>query len=309
MKYLHKFYNRQQYLNMTKTYPDVSLIENENNLVILNHVIEGVEPPHDYSLDYLTFNILTSGTILWDAEGSNATKTIEYSINDGTWTSVTSTGSGVAINVIAGDSVRFRGSNTQYCNANKNNYSHFDGTATLNIEGNIMSLVAGDNFADVTTLPGTWVFCQIFKNAKVISAENLILPATTLTNDCYRAMFSMCTELTVAPQLPATTLATECYWYMFEGCAITIAPDLLATTLVNKCYGHMFVGCSNLNYIKCLATSGVNDTNLVTWVGMKNAETTTLGVASTGTFVKDTNTTWKIGLSGIPTGWTIEDYS
>ncbi len=267
-----------------------------------------VPTSHDYSLDYLTLDIISSGTLKWKAEGSNATKTIEYSINDGDWTSVTSTTAGVTIDVVAGNRVRLRGTNTKYCNDNKNNYTHFaEGTATFDIFGNIMSLTAGENFANVTTLPGTWTFCQLFKESKCISAENLILPATTLTEDCYRAMFSLCTTLVTAPQLPATTLAKECYWYMFECCAITTAPDLLATTLVTSCYGHMFVGCSNLNYIKCFATTGINNTNLANWVGQKNAETT-LGVAETGLFVKDANASWSTGVSGIPTGWGVDNY-
>ena len=262
----------------------------------------------DYSRDYLTFNVLTDGTICWKAFGS-LTKTIQYSINNGAWTALTSSSTGATISVVTGDVVRFKGSNTTYATS-KSAYSGFDGsTATFNIEGNIMSLLYGDLFINNTTLPSTWTFCSLFKNSLVVSAENLILPATTLTADCYRAMFSMCTTLVTAPQLPATTLASECYWYMFECCAITTAPDLLAATLVDKCYGHMFVGCTNLNYIKCLAISGINGTNLERWVGKKNAESS-LGVAGTGTFVKDSNADWSnaTGTSGIPSGWTINNY-
>ena len=258
----------------------------------------------DYPRNYLTFKVLTAGTIAWKSVGTGMEKTISYRINGDLWTSITA-GSDATITVNAGDVVEFKGSNTAYA-SDKSNYSGFDGgTATFNISGNIMSLTAGDDFANVTTLPGTWTFCSLFKQSNAVSAENLILPATTLTADCYRAMFSMCETLVTAPQLPATTLASECYWYMFECCAITTAPDLLAPTLVSKCYGHMFVGCSNLNYIKCLATNGINTTNLEKWVGKKNAETT-IGVAATGTFIKDDNTTtWTTGVSGIPTEWDV----
>ena len=260
------------------------------------------EPPHDYSLDYLTLDILTSGTVMWKADGSNATKTVSYSINDGAWTDITSTSGGVTFNVTAGDSVRLKGSNTQYCNANKSNYSHFggtsssNGTATYNISGNIMSLVAGDNFTGVTTLPGTWTFCQLFKYSKAVSAENLILPASTMTECCYRAMFSYAELLEKAPALPATTLANDCYWYMFEHTSITKAPDLLASTLMKECYGYMFNYCPNLNYIKCMATTKSATDCLKGWV---------TNVAASGTFVKDSNTSWSTGASGIPTGWTV----
>ena len=252
--------------------------------------------PHDYSGDYLTFRVLTPGTIGWKSFGSLA-KTIEYSIDDGAWTSITSTSGGATISVAKGDLVRFRGSNTAYATS-KSAYSGFEGgTATYDIEGNIMSLLHGDNFAESTTLPDSnYIFCSLFKKAPVISAENLILPATTLKNYCYRALFSWCTTLTKAPELPATTLATGCYWYMFEQCAITEAPALNATTLVDECYGHMFTECGLLNTVTCLASSGFGTSKcLEEWV--KN-------VAGAGTFVKSSNAAdWTTGVNGIPSGW------
>lgn len=250
---------------------------------------------HDYSLDYLTFNVLTGGTIRWNLYGTGSTKTIEYSVNNGTWTSLTS-GPTAIITVSDGDVVRFKGTNASYA-IDKSNYAGFDsgGTAMFDIEGNIMSLVYGDNFVGNTALTGTYNFCSIFKQSNCVSAENLILPSTTLRNYSYRAMFSKCTNLVTPPELPATTLAQGCYWYLFEECAITKAPDLNAQTLVRECYGHMFTGCTSLNYIKCLATDGFSTYQCTqNWVK---------GVASSGTFVKDINTTWSTGVNGIPTSW------
>ena len=253
---------------------------------------------HDYSKDYLTFRILSDGVVTWKALGTGSDKTIEYSINDGNWTSITSTSAGVDIPVVTNDVVRFRGNNTKYCANNKNNYSGFENTsdsaAEFNIEGNIMSLVYGDNYINNSTLTETWVFCSLFKKCKVISAENLILPALTLTEGCYRALFSYAQSLTIAPKLPATTLAIDCYWYMFEKCAITTAPELLATTLLKESYGYMFNGCASLNYIKCLATNISATDCLKGW---------TTNVAPSGTFVKDASTSWSTGTSGIPSGW------
>ena len=269
---------------------------------------------HDYSLDYLTFQILENGVIPWKA--NTTTKTIEYSLNNGSWTSITSTTDGVTINVSQGDIIRFRGNNTVYCNGNKSQYSGFglgesgnngdyiSNAASFNAEGNVMSLIYGDNFINQTSFPSgtTFNLCSLFKKAKVVSAENIILPVTSLTEACYRAMFSWATYLTKAPQLPALTLAKFCYWYMFESTAITTAPDLLAETLVNSCYGSMFTGCASLNFIKCMANSGFNQTDC------KKGWTT--GVASSGTFVKDSGVavnTWSRGANGIPTNWLVYD--
>ena len=258
-------------------------------------------PIHDYSQDYLTFRVISNGTIAWKAYGSGYNKAIQYSINNGSWTSITASSTPATISVSANDVVRFKGTNTTYAGS-KSNYAGFDGgTAYFDIEGNILSLIYGDDFVGKTTFSGgTYNFCSIFKQSNVISAENLILLPTTLTNYCYRAMFSYCVSLTTPPQLPATTLAQGCYWYMFEACAITEAPELPATTLVKECYGNMFNACTNLNNIKCMATNVASPPTsaLTNWV---------INVAATGTFIKDGNTTWSRGNSGVPNGWTIFD--
>lgn len=255
------------------------------------------DPGHDYSSDYLTFDIITSGTVKWNLIGTTQ-KTIEYSLNEGEWTSITASSS-TEITVTAGDEVRFRGLNVSYA-TDKSNYSGFEGgTAAFNVCGNIMSLIYGDNFIGQTTFNGgTYNFCSMFKLSNVMSAENLILPATTLRQYCYRAMFSKDSSLTVAPALPATTLANGCYYYMFEECGIQTAPELLATSLVSQCYYYMFTKCSNLNYVKCMATTNVTTTNCNGWLG---------NVSAIGTFVKDANTTWTRGTAGIPNNWTIVD--
>ena len=74
---------------------------------------------------------------------------------------------------------------------------------------------------------------------------------------CFENLFKGCTGLTTAEnlKLPATTLTKYCYTSMFEGCSsLTAAPDLLADVLEEGSYGSMFKSCSSLNYIKCLAT-------------------------------------------------------
>lgn len=140
--------------------------------------------------------MLTAGNIYWKAVGG-LTKTIEYRVNSGEWTSIASTSAGATISVQTGDVVRFRGNNTTYATS-KSAYSGFGGESDLgsgaakyDIEGNIMSLLYGDGFATNTALTNsTYQFCSLFKRTPVQSAKNLVLPATTLKNYCYRALFS-----------------------------------------------------------------------------------------------------------------------
>lgn len=253
-------------------------------------------PDHDYSKDYLTFDVLTGGTIAWQTFGAGTNKSIEYSVNGGAWTSITSTSTPPTITVSDGDKVRFRGTNSTYASSNVNYAGFGGGTAAFNVEGNIMSLVYGDNFINNTALTGTYNFCSLFKQTNAISAENLILPAMTLTPHCYRALFAQCYVLENAPALPATTLAEACYRYMFQDAAITTAPDLLAQTLVKECYEGMFNNCLKLDYIRCLARDISAVSATTAWVTY---------IKTYGTFVQYVNVPWTTGADGIPTRWIV----
>ena len=181
--------------------------------------------PVDYSTQYLTFKVIKGGNITIKASKANVAKTIQYSTDNGsTWTSLTTSTTaqelGGTLNV--GDKVLVKGTNTTY--GTNSYYNTFGGTAKVNVYGNIMSLIYGDNFVDKKTLADRYTFKRLFySHANLLSAENLILPATTLASNCYNGMFYDCTSLVNAPELPATTLAGNCYAYMFSG--TNVLPD------------------------------------------------------------------------------------
>ena len=197
----------------------------------------------------LTFKITTPGIINWRATDSSVSKTIEYKLNNGEWISIKATTAGVKIIVNAGDKIQFRGNNTTYSDDDYKPYNTFSGsTAGFEIEGNIMSLINSTDFITATTLENTNTFYGLFMACTgLTSAENLVLPATILTNSCYGNMFFSCTSLITAPSLPATTLAMGCYSDMFAGCTSLItAPSLPATALASFCYQYMFYNCTSL---------------------------------------------------------------
>ena len=268
--------------------------------------LSGDTPTPTGSSNYLTFEIISGGTIYWNSSSNSHAKTISYSKDGGsTWVDITSTRNGVAISVSSGDVVYFKGDNSKYYNENASYAAYFStSTGTLfNAKGNIMSLINSVNFENLDALSDTYAFHSLFKGCKgLVSANQLLLPAETLTFACYYGMFYGCTGLTSAPVLPATALESVCYSKMFYNCkSLTTAPELPATTLPAACYDQMFYGCSSLNYIKCLATdfSATNCTS--EW--LRN-------VASTGTFIKSTDmNNWSTGYDGIPTGWTVIDNS
>jgi hypothetical protein len=141
-----------------------------------------------------------------------------------------------------------------YCNC-------FSSTQNINVKGNIMSLLYGDNFENQTALSGNFCFYGLFyNNENIIDASNLVLPSTTLVYGCYWRMFQYCTSLISAPALPATTLADSCYYLMFDGCtSLTTAPLLPATTLAGSCYQRMFYHCTSLTTVPALPATTLTE--------------------------------------------------
>lgn len=288
----------------------------------------------DYSKQYLTIvSLEDSNTISWVASDASNTKTIYVSTNEGsTWTAKTSTTSGVALATLnTGERLLIKYHSTAvYASDSYNNY--FVSTKNFDVEGNIMSLTTSGDFTTALSV-SAHAFRNLFYSCiRLQSAENLVLPATTLGSNCYMYMFYGCSGMTKMPkELPATTLGEYCYRHMFENCSsltevlsilpattlrkycyyqmfcgcsnIVTAPELPALTLARSCYYRMFADCSKLNKITCLATD-VSATNCkINWVN---------GVASSGTFIKNANittSTWTRGTSGIPNNWTVEDYT
>lgn len=175
------------------------------------------------------------------------------------------------------------------------------GGISINVGGNIMSLLKGSSFNSDTEFGATvedGAFYNLFSYVPVIDASLLMLPTNTKP-ECYRRMFYSCVGLEAAPVLPAETLTEGCYMEMFYGCtSLTTAPELPAETLVTGCYEEMFYGCTLLNYIKALFTTTPSTTYTENWV---------YGVAATGTFEKNSSATWDVvGVHGVPTGWVVD---
>jgi len=288
-------------------------------------VESGAAQCYDFSYDYLTFVAETDNVTFTLTGTSNV---FQYSLDDGiTWNNLQGGSTSPSIN--NGDSIMWKGSNLSV--NTETGIGIIRPSAAARVEGNVMSLIYGDDFASQTVIPNNYNLRKLFSGAtNITSAENMVLPATTVKQQCYSQMFQGCTNLTATPKtvgssamtwggtyamsnmfsnctslinvssnlLPALNLGTQCYWYMFEGCSgLTESPILSATNLASQCYNGMFMNCSSLNSVICLSTSTMSFSNWLT------------GVASTGTFYKMPNVGWESGLYGIPSDWTVVDYS
>ena len=202
----------------------------------------------DYLAAPLTFKVLSGGTTSWRADNTGFTKTIYYKVNDGEWTSITSTTAGTPMSFNAGDVVQFKGDGPCATgNGYTNRFRDYSSDLRYNVYGNIMSLIDSTGYTTATTVDDH-ALRQEFAMQPVVSAKNLVLPATTVGANGYKAMFDRCPYLTKAPELPATTVGISAYQQMFYGCTgLTLAPStLLADTIGDQCYEKMFSGCTSL---------------------------------------------------------------
>ena len=201
----------------------------------------------------LTLEAAVAGAVV--TFDNKASGSVTYKVNGGTAQTIASgTSSNITLTDI-GDKVEFFGNNTVY-GYSTGNSSSISCSENCYVYGNIMSLINSTGYETANTLTGTYAFAFFFHNntkLKNKSGAALLLPATTLSEACYRDLFSGCTSLTAAPSLPATTLANYCYFSMFSGCSnLTEAPTLPATTLASNCYLAMFSNCTSLTLAPAL---------------------------------------------------------
>ena len=233
MKYLKLFNLKSEYDSYKESSdfitPNISLIEGT-----------GIYYKNSYSKEYFTIEALENGLTVKLSQNASY-----YRIDSGNWKSLKVNVTTPSIN--KGQKIQFRITNPTI--STSFGIGTFTVNKAFNVEGNIMSLLYGDDFKRQIDLSGkNHVFRELFKNCTTLqNAKNLILPATTLTDYCYEEMFYDCTSLTTAPALPAEILAKYCYSSMFTGCtSLETTSELPATTLARNCYSHMFLSCTSL---------------------------------------------------------------
>lgn len=260
---------------------------------------------------------------------------IEYSLDYGeSWNEYTS---GFELN--KGEVACFRGNRENYKNATKDDWESpsskpiFAATRLVYISGNIMSLLANKEEISESAFHGAFSKGGAGGTTQITYIDidpdtPLILPDPTLAPKCYAHMFRNCTSLTRAPQfrvestavrccynmfrycnsledvsdisLPAMSLSTDCYRELFRQCSkLKKIPVLPAPILVQECYRQMLSG-SGITEVTCLATDISATDCLNEWMS---------NVGSKGTFYKAPGVDYPRNAHGIPSGWTVVEYS
>ena len=202
------------------------------------------------------------------------TVTLEYSKDEKNWSvwGQTANDDNLTLSLQANSKIYFRGTNNVF--ANSDQYNYFRCTGKFGVGGDVTTLI--EPSGNVLDLSGRdFVFKGLFfvmwgSQRYLVSASDLLLPSTTLSNACYNRMFMNDYLLSTTPVLPASILTPYCYEMMYFGCSslsviTTYADDISATYCIEN------------------------------WVE---------DVASTGTFYNYGSAEYSEGVHGIPYGWT-----
>lgn len=201
--------------------------------------------------------------------GSISTTDLQYSLDKSTWTDCYS---GVGnVTVPAGGKVYLRSTTGM---SSDSGYIYVRMSQSHVAGGNIRTL---NNYMDLTADTSSFNSrCLFYNDAALTSVEDLTFDGMT-TVVGMSEMFSGCTNLTKGADISSITTKTGSYlcMYMYQGCSsLTLA---YAPSVSN------WVGAGNSGWLQGVAASGVV---------MK---------PSTLTIPTDSN-------SGVPTGWTTQDY-
>lgn len=214
---------------------------------------------------YLTFKIVTDGVIGWRG-GSTSADCADYSIyyskNNGEWEEAVAhhdpyveddpgyLGS-YYISVQSGDTIHFKAVRSTYCPSENAPYRMFRrSTATYDVEGNIMSLIYGEDFDNNTEFAegSRNNLIRAFYDEPVRDASKLILPASYVNEQAYKTMFRGCSNLIQGPVILANDFGPMACEYMFAECtALTGTPEINATGSISDWAFHeTFSGCTAL---------------------------------------------------------------
>ena len=278
--------------------PNVSYISNTDVILYNPTIIYPQIPLLRNVKNYLSFVAQTSGTFQFSSA-------VDYSVDNGiTWSTLAS--NTASPTVAAGSKIMWKATLT----STSNGIGRFSSTSNFTAEGNIMSLLYGDNSVGQTSLEGkAYAFCELFRSCtKLVKAPEL--PSTVLGKEAYSSMFESCTSLAYPPsQLKFTSVQPDSYNRMFcmsrssklTTPAMTYTPKMFGNWgSVNPATSNMqmFCGNGNLTNIYCYwtNTSGTFG-NIANWVNY----TADSGV----TFYKRSTQSFASGVNGIKTGWTV----
>lgn len=246
--------------------------------------------------DYLCFtaNEDDSSVTFGDADGRSDVPYelpyIEISYDKKSWQPYTFQ---TTVPLNANEKVYFRGINEYINNNNIGGISRtckFSGTGSLNVDGDIMTLM--NPFEHIDEVPEYGFTSLFFYNTAIRTIPKLT--ASTVKFSAYRDMFNNCSNLSGTVELPASEVEGWGYYTMFMNTGIS-GLKINATTMGNYSRGSMLLGCANLTEITVAFT---------TWSG-EMYDWFNSDIPAAGTFKCPSGLEVIYDGQHIPNGWTV----
>lgn len=216
-------------LTVTCSGVPITVTNNKFEMPIGDVVVTCTFTTHDYLDDYVTIESLVDNNVVkWGCGyGRNSSRYISYSTDKINWNTVLSTTAGVTICTLnTGDKLYLKAYLMGYTKYSE--YSYLSISKKSKVYGNIQSLRGFKSTLDKAN------FRQLFfVNINLVDATNLILPVTTLAENCYERMFQGCSKLKSITMLATDISATDCLdnWVKGVGSSGTFTKAASMTTL------------------------------------------------------------------------------
>lgn len=262
--------------------PDVPIMAGGN----LPNVVKGVSvgnakplDPLDVHCPFFIKNESADVAQIRIYKGGNDSPSIEIDIsrNARDWETIgTTSTNGLYVNILPYSRLYLRAETSSWSSASDNAHNNsFSVDKTYSIGGNILSLLYGEEFNGQTEFrnDSANAFIALFRNeTNLVDASSLQLNAEFVPAAAYDTMFAHCENLESAPIIKGQTFS-------------------------NGSCNVLFIDCVKINRIECHATNPASG-QFFQWVH---------NVSVNGVFVKKRGVSWPSGISGIPSGWTVEE--
>lgn len=213
------------------------------------------------------------------------------------------------ISVASGEKLYLRGGSSQTV-VGGSDTQHFTMDVEHEIGGDIRSLLRWQDFqtnrrgvSTVTAIPDNAFRSLFYNDINLINAKDTLFGNVTIGINSLRRMFYGCTRLLTSANLSGVTrIGADGLHDTYNRCTSLTTPANLSsvTSIDNAACIAMYYNCGNLSYAYAPNVSTWNNSKMNSWL---------LNVAATGIVHKPRNLTIPTDTtSGVPTGWTTQDY-
>lgn len=200
-------------------------------------------PEPEPNIEPLTIMADSSGSVVATMYTPSTTKHVEYSINNGSWsTQNVYNQTTLSVNVNRGDTVRFRIAEGEYMDEGAGDRISFTNTTCIfRVKGCYWSLKNGAS-------------SMFYSSRTLTDASELQMPRVLRSSFGMDNMFAYCTSLVAPPLSLPLTLASRYYSTsvgffrsMFRGCtSMKTMPRIDEEIMSNECFTEAFTACLSL---------------------------------------------------------------